>query len=92
MRVALLTLMLAGCAAGERPVAEFGAGQCDAQLAQALVGRPLDERVMAEARRLTRSKIARAIVPETSVTMDYRTDRVNITVDRTSIVTKIACG
>lgn len=92
MRVAVLALALAGCAPVEPPVSEFGAGTCDATAARALAGRAVDDALVVEAKQLSRSKVARIIPSGTAVTMDYRTDRLNLTVDAKRTLLKVGCG
>lgn len=90
MRAVLLAL--SGCAAREKPVAAFGAGTCDAKPAVALIGRIADDALLTEAKRSSRSKTARVIAPGTMATMDYRTDRLNLTVDADRRVVGVGCG
>ena len=92
MKAALLGLALVGCAALERPVPEFGAGTCDAAAASGLVGQMATADVVDKARRSTRSKAVRVIAPGTMVTMDYRSDRLNLEVDERRVVTRVRCG
>lgn len=92
MRLLVLAVALVGCVGAEKPVPEFGAGACDPSKSTALVGRVADATVVAEAKRLTRSKGARVVAPGAMVTMDYRTDRVNLHVDPQGKVVMIRCG
>jgi hypothetical protein len=94
-----LLLMTAACTpvppaepAGE-PVREFGGGRvCDAAKAQPLVGRHGTSELGAQALRLSGAGTIRWIPPGTAVTMDYRTDRLNIELDGKGRVTGIRCG
>ena len=68
------------------------AGVCNADPAQRLIGRQIGDEVDAEALRLTGGRVVRRIAPGQSVTMDYRTDRVNIEHDANGRITAIRCG
>lgn len=93
-------LMLAqfGCAPvpppSEEAIPEKGSSgrTCAAGSAAALVGRTASTELGAEAMRLTRAAALRWIPPGAMVTMDYRTDRVNVELDANNRVTRIRCG
>src|SRR4051812_25481721 len=55
---------------------------CDAAPAQHLIGRKRSAELGEEAQRLSGARALRWIPPDTMVTMDYRTDRLNIALDR----------
>jgi len=89
-------LLIGACAAAPADplegIPEAGAGKCDAARAQALIGRTATTELGGEALRLTGAKALRWIQPGTMVTMDFRTDRLNIELDAQNRVTKIRCG
>lgn len=88
-----LSLFLAGCMApssGE-PV-RVGVGECSAAAAQSLIGQPGTPDSARNALTLTGSKTVRWLRPGMAVTMDYRSDRLNITLDENNIITQISCG
>ncbi len=72
------------------PVA--GEGPCDAVPAQALVGQPASQTLGAETMRLSGATEFRWIPPDSAVTMDYRSTRLNVEYDRSNVVTAIRCG
>jgi hypothetical protein len=88
----LLTTM--GCATVpvEEEIREFPAGRCDATRAQHLVGRQATQELGAEAVRVTGAGTLRWIPEGSAITMDYRTDRLNIELDRGNRVIRIHCG
>ena len=97
--VALLggVLIMSACTAVPPPDVEveprvFGEGNCNAAAAQRLVGRAATSDLGAEALRLTAATALRWIPPGAAVTMDYRTDRLNIETDAQNRVTRIRCG
>lgn len=69
-----------------------GAGACDAQPLQDLVGQTVTQAVGANAMRMSGAKTLRWIPPNSAVTMDYRQDRLNISYDENSVITDITCG
>jgi hypothetical protein len=74
----------------EAPV--HGAGDCDAAPAQKLVGREATKELGAEALQLSGARSLRWIPKDGVVTMDYRTDRLNLHLDSANKVVKITCG
>jgi hypothetical protein len=91
--IAALALSLPACATTPAEGApEPGAGACNAAAARALVGRPANAALSAEARRLTGARLVRPIRPGDMVTMDYSPDRLNIHIDADGKVERFACG
>jgi hypothetical protein len=91
--LALLGLALAACAKPPLPVAaEAPSGvQCDANAAQALVGRPA-AKVAGEAQRLSGARSVRRYTTGDMLTMDFRPDRLNVESDAAGNVVKFSCG
>lgn len=93
----LVGLMMAvtGCttmpADGPMPP-EQGAGACNADAAQDLVGRPATSQLAADAQRRSGAATVRWLRPGQVVTMEFRADRLNITVDAGNRVESIRCG
>lgn len=56
------------------------------------VGRPATAALGTEARRAAGAASVRWIRSDTAVTMDYRTDRLNIELDAGNRVTRLRCG
>src|SRR3546814_840764 len=97
LRLAMSALLLsaAGCMTpanddGSPPA--MGVGECDADAAQGLVGQMATAELGAEALRLSGARALRWIQPGQAVTMDYRTDRLNIKLDAQNRVEAITCG
>lgn len=88
-----LLLPLAGCMAptSAEPV-RVGMGECSAAPAQSLIGKVGTTDSAQNALTLTGSKTLRWLRPGMAVTMDYRSDRLNITLDENNIITQISCG
>jgi hypothetical protein len=66
--------------------------RCEAGKAQTLVGQAASGELGARALELTGAQAIRWIQPGQMVTMDYRTDRLNIELDARNRVTAIRCG
>ena len=89
--VALLLLpglLLSACAT----VGEYGAGRCDAKRVQAFVGALGTKDLGTAALNRSGAKTMRWIGPAAMVTMDYRSDRLNIRVDPRNFVKALDCG
>ena len=95
---ASLLALTAACAAvppaeEEVPVhGETPGYRCDAARAQHLIGRPADSNLGFEAQRLTGAAAVRWLRPGDIVTMDFRSDRLNIELDERHRVKALRCG
>lgn len=91
---AIVAVPLAACAqmppVDEAPV--MGAGQCDASKLGDLIGKTATSALVADAQQRSMSRTVRVIKPGMAVTMDYRTDRLNIDVTDRNVVTATRCG
>jgi hypothetical protein len=88
--VALALLLLGGCMPVEMRGAQ--AGVCDAGPAQRYVGRPGEAGAIQGARHASGAKTVRVVRPGEMMTMDYRADRMTVTVDKHGMIERIACG
>lgn len=93
------TVLIGGCATmtGEPPpppppAAAPNDAQCDADAAGGLIGREASQELAVEALRLTGARTVRWLPPGAIVTMDYRFDRLNISLDDRNAVTGFTCG
>lgn len=89
-------LALAACAPQPgpqaAPPAPVAQGPCDATALAPLLGKARSESMAKQALRLSGAKTLRWIAPGMAVTMDYRTDRLNLEVDENGILTRARCG
>jgi hypothetical protein len=86
-------LLLAACASQPSDqAAPPSAGACDADAAQAWIGKPATEANVDAAFKASGAKTLRALKPGQPMTMDYRIDRVNVLQDAAGNIEKISCG
>ena len=94
MRVLMLGIMLAGCTTmtepsqPERPTE----AKCDTTPLRDMIGRPASAELGAEALRLSGARVLRWKPPGAMVTMDFRQDRLNASLDANNRVTGFDCG
>jgi hypothetical protein len=90
----LAAVAVAGCTPvemrGAKPSGEAHA--CDARPVQDYVGRPGEAGAIEGIRRGSGAKTMRVVRPGEMVTMEFRADRVTVTVDGHRIITRITCG
>ena len=101
MRTSLIigaVLALSACATttagepGEQEPKRMGEGNCDASGLQEHVGHKASAESGAILLKLSGAKTLRWGPPDSAWTMDYRTDRLNVSYDREMTITRIACG
>ncbi len=68
------------------------AGQCNADAVQWAVGQEGNETNVNRVWRESGAGLMRPIGPNQAVTMDYRADRVNVTLDKDNRITRVSCG
>lgn len=88
--VLLLPVSLMACASYPRPLP--GPVRCDAGRVQALVGREARPGVVQRARQRAGARNVRVIRPGQAVTMDFRSDRLNLEVDNRNVIRSARCG
>jgi Peptidase inhibitor I78 family len=71
---------------------DFGAGTCKAGPARSLIGKRPTKTVVERARIRASAIVVRMRKPGFAYTNDYRTDRLNITLDRRGNVINVSCG
>lgn len=90
--------LLAGCAGKSAP-AEVPAAQavntpsgCTSSAARFVVGQKASPQLLEQARVKSGAFNVRLLKPDTIVTLEYRSDRLNINADDTSTITSVNCG
>ena len=92
-RVALAAaLLLGGCGPSLADMPPAPTGRCVAEPARGLLGQPYSAALARRVMKQSGARPQRAIRPGQAVTMDYRTDRVDVHVDRDNRITAITCG
>ncbi|SMF25317.1 MULTISPECIES: I78 family peptidase inhibitor [unclassified Pseudomonas] len=90
--------VLAGCStggnsAGSAPAAPAGNdGRCEASGADFAIGKPGSPDLLEQARKASGSQMARMLKPHDVVTLEYRSERLNLNVDEQGVVTRVNCG
>lgn len=89
-----LTLASAGCVTPveQIPTREDPSANCSTARLGAMVGQTASTALGTEAMRTADARTIRWIRPGDAVTMDYRTDRLNIDLDNSNRVTRFRCG
>ncbi|MGE7989703.1 I78 family peptidase inhibitor [Pseudomonas sp. NPDC089554] len=96
----LVAAVLAGCSTGgssggdkaapQAPVANDG--RCNASGADFAIGKPGTPELLEQARKATGAQMARILHPHDVVTLEYRSDRLNLNVDEQGKVSRVNCG
>ncbi|MFJ4443300.1 I78 family peptidase inhibitor [Pseudomonas sp. NPDC089422] len=91
--------VLAGCSTGgnagvgKAPEASAGNdGRCQASGADFAIGKPGSADLLEQARKASGSQMARILKPHDVVTLEYRSERLNLNVDEQGVVTRVNCG
>jgi len=93
----LAVAMLAGCSttseSAKGPVAaEGGSGRCDASAAEFTLGKKASPQLLEEARTRSGSQSARILRPNDMITLEYRSDRLNLNTDANLVINRVNCG
>jgi hypothetical protein len=95
------TLILGGCSTSESassaaPAATGAAAsentRCDASTAQFAVGKPASAALLEQARSKSGARTARVLGPNDMITLEYRSDRLNLNTDSSATVIRVNCG
>jgi Peptidase inhibitor I78 family len=73
-------------------IARLPEGECDAAAAQRYVGQQADRAVVQAALEASKARQVRVIEYGKMVTMDFRSDRLSMRLDRDGKIVSIACG
>lgn len=101
-RKTLLILMAAlaasGCSTSETSTQSSAAaapafdGRCNADGARYTVGKSASADLLEEARVKAGAQVARILRPHDMVTLEYRSDRLNLNADDSGQITRVNCG
>ena len=94
LAIAGATMVLAGCYddSRPRPPGPPVAGRCEVGRVQYLIGTQMNDRLAERARARARARSVRVLTPGMAATMDYRPDRLNISVGGNGRVERVTCG
>jgi hypothetical protein len=56
------------------------------------MGKPASAYLLEQARKASGAQYARILKPDDMVTLEYRSERLNLNVDRQGVVTRVNCG
>ncbi|MBA1194464.1 hypothetical protein G7007_16635 [Pseudomonas entomophila] len=97
----LVAAALAGCSIGggsdDRDATSAAAaadegGRCSASGADFAMGKPASADLLEQARKASGAQYARILKPDDMVTLEYRSERLNLNVDGQGVVNRINCG
>ncbi|MNF78024.1 Peptidase inhibitor I78 family protein [compost metagenome] len=93
----LAAVMLTGCSttsekAKDPVAAQAGSGRCDAKAAEFALGKKASPQLLEEARTRSGSQNARILKPHDMMTLEYRSDRLNLNTDANLVITRVNCG
>ncbi len=85
-------LLLAGCTPVEMRGEQHPARECRNEPLRHFIGRPGEAGAIEGARRASGARTVRVVRPGEAVTMDFRADRLTITVDEHRVISRASCG
>ena len=93
----LASLLLAGCStpAAQKQAATtkaFTDGRCHSEAAQFTVGQQITAELIQQAQARSGAQMARGLKPDDMVTLDYRSDRLNLNTDANGRISSASCG
>ncbi|MNE10809.1 Peptidase inhibitor I78 family protein [compost metagenome] len=94
---ALAAVVLAGCASPgsstQEPEAPANSdGRCQASAADFAIGKQASAALLEQARSRSGAQVARILKPHDMITLEYRSDRLNLNADDGGVVTRVNCG
>ncbi|MBA1200529.1 hypothetical protein G7009_01770 [Pseudomonas capeferrum] len=96
----LVAAVLAGCSTGGKssdsdnaPAApDASDGRCESSGADFTLGKVASAELLEQARKASGSQVARILKPHDVMTLEYRSERLNLNVDEKGVVTRVNCG
>ena len=89
-------IVLTGCSTSgteKDPVAtESGHSRCEAKSAEFAVGKKASPELLEQARTRAGAQNARILKPNDMITLEYRSDRLNLNTDANLVITRVNCG
>ncbi|AZE35149.1 putative lipoprotein [Pseudomonas chlororaphis subsp. aureofaciens] len=78
-----------------RPVestTESGHSRCEAKAAEFAIGKKASPELLEQARTRAGAQNARILKPNDMITLEYRSDRLNLNTDNNLVITRVNCG
>ena len=91
----LAVITLSGCSTTgsvNEPVVQAGHSRCDAQSAAFVIGKKASPELLEQARVKAGAQNARILSPHDVMTLEYRSDRLNLNADDNAVITRVNCG
>lgn len=95
----LAAVVLAGCSAtgSSTKAPEVSApvnsdGRCQVSAAEFAVGKQASAQLLEQARKASGSQLARVLSPHDIMTLEYRSERLNLNTDERGVVIRVNCG
>jgi hypothetical protein len=94
----LAVAMLSGCSTGTTESADpvtttdTGHSRCEAKAAEFAIGKQASPELLEQARTRAGAQNARFLQPSDMVTLEYRSDRLNLNTDASRVVIRVNCG
>lgn len=95
----LVASVLAGCSTGgssggssAQTTPAGNDGRCEASGADFTIGKLASPELLEQAKKASGSQMARILKPHDMITLEYRSERLNLNVDDKGVVTRVNCG
>ncbi|MGN8276659.1 I78 family peptidase inhibitor [Pseudomonas sp. SMV71] len=93
----LAAAFLSGCSSTsestpETVASETGHSRCEAKAAEFAIGKQASPQLLEQARSRAGAQIARILKPNDMITLEYRSDRLNLNTDANLVVNRVNCG
>ncbi|MCU7241126.1 I78 family peptidase inhibitor [Pseudomonas peradeniyensis] len=95
----LVASVLAGCSTGgssggssAQATPAGNDGRCEASGADFTIGKLASPELLEQAKKASGSGMARILKPHDMITLEYRSERLNLNVDDKGVVTRVNCG
>ncbi|MGY1446861.1 I78 family peptidase inhibitor [Pseudomonas chlororaphis] len=92
----LAAVVLTGCSTSspdkDTVVTESGHSRCEAKAAEFAIGKKASPELLEQARTRAGAQNARILKPNDMITLEYRSDRLNLNTDNNLVVTRVNCG
>ncbi|KAF0864732.1 I78 family peptidase inhibitor [Pseudomonas sp. LD120] len=92
----LAAVVLSGCSTAgstkEPAVSESGYTRCEATAAEFAIGKKASPALLEQARKRAGAQYARFLKPNDMITLEYRSDRLNLNTDASLVITRVNCG